>query len=266
MSKLTVEDFKNLNVAPFAEKVAEVTDLEFLTELEKQEKEGKNRVGVIDAINTRQGELYEKQADVPAPPKEYETEEEVLEKEDEVEGLGTKEEDVAEADASANASIEVEAKAEGEDKADLEGEDAIEKIKQIRLELDRIVQFSEGHFRVRAETHELVLKSKSWLGKLLHFEGAKSPYNVDVKTARDIPAIAERNEGREFDIARRAFGQKDVLPAILELREDLDKVAEEVASIQVTNGQASICVSQAWAYLIEAKFSLGMQLSELRIK
>lgn len=269
MSKLKAEDFKDLNVGPFAKKLNEVTDLEFLSELEQNEKIGKNRVTVIEAINIRQGVVL----DLATPAKgedgveetkedidlsddeqketvetgpgivygkvEYKGEEEVLQKEDEVE----------------------------KDGGALREESNVEKIRRVRLELDRILQYSEGHFRIDEGVNKSIFKSKAWLGKMLHCEGADNPYEVGkIKDAKEIPATAEKNEGTEFTIARRNFGMKNVLDAIQELRGDMDQVSEDIKGISTVNDESNACCVQAWVNICEAKFELGAQLSKMRIK
>lgn len=300
MSKLKAEDFKDLNVGPFAKKLNEVTDLEFLSELEQNEKIGKNRVTVIEAINIRQGvvldlatpakgedgvEVTNEEIDlsddeqhdssgekgdegengIPAPPIgdgmlsekpitegptgtpgtpgpkgiQYESEEEVLQKEDEVE----------------------------KDGGALREESNVEKIRRVRLELDRILQYSEGHFRIDEGVNKSIFRSKAWLGKMLHFEGADNPYEVGkIKDAKEIPATAEKNEGTEFTIARRNFGMKNVLDAIQELRGDMHQVSEDIKGISTVNDESNACCVQAWVNICEAKFELGAQLSKMRIK
>lgn len=304
MSKLNVEDFKNLNVSPFAKKVDEVDSLEFLSELEQIEKAGKNRVGVLEAINIRQGILYDlaKPAEgvtdsenpkeeidvegavdgtttsieatgngVPSPPVgdgllsegpigtpgtpgpkglEYKPEDEVLQKGDE------QEEEYAGNKTQEDILIEMDAENRSE-----------QKIKNIRLELDRILQFSEGHFRINEDVNDKIFKAKAWLGKLLHFEGVESPYEVGkIENATKIPATAEKNEGTDFVIARQKFGLKNVLDAVQELRTDLEESAEAVGKMYFDTTKSQICADQAWININEAKFELGKQLSKLRIK
>ena len=286
MSELKVEDFKDLNVSPFAEKVSKIEDLSFLDKLEVYEKETKDRVGVLDAINQRQGELYEANVgaelvkedrsdfpanvvvgdmgvtgfqgegvvgatmegvedgglvytgDGPVGDLDYQTEKEKLQTEDDKEEEYTKE------------------------------ESKTEKIKILRLELDLILQYAQGHFRVHENVDAPIFKAKAWLGKFLSFEGdRKNPYDVGkVETASAIPATAEKHDGTEFVIARRDFGNKNVLDAIQELRTKLDRTAEGLQDVEGESRLAKICLTQAWVNVCEAKFELGQQLSKLRIQ
>lgn len=330
MSKLTAKDFKNLTVSAYAEKLTQVDSLELLSELEQWEIQDKDRVGVKDAINQKQGELYDlakpspnlPDADADSPGEvvtgpgnpedlsgdeqqdiivgenaEGVTDAEVTEEKIDLSGdeqhdsSGEKGEEVEEGVPSPpvgdgllsegptgesgtpgpkgvqyKTEEEVlQKKDEEEEEEETEVEDKIAKIRRLRLRLDRILQFSEGHFRIDEDVNDKLFKAKAWLGLLLGFEGTKNPYEVGkIENTTQIPPTAEKNEGTEFVIARQKFGLKNVLDAVLELRQDLSEISSDLNSIVVDGREASVCRTQAWVNVCEAKFELGRQLSKLR--
>lgn len=281
MGTLTPQDFEGLTVPQYKEKLSQVSDLVLLKTLEAIEGgQEAPRKGVLSAINERQGELIGDQPEVIDASTEegFQRLHEVLESGDELEIKEThlNPEEIVKIfeDASATTSVDTQVllteeveEVEEVDEADVSSEDVAEVeslVKTLRLEVDEILQSCESHVGIDASPEEALFLAKCWLGKLLT-NISENPYDVEVKTVKDIPATAERNEGVDFQVRMRQFGNKNTLPAVLELRERLEVVAKELESLEINLGREfAICRANAWTKVREAKFQLGKTLSRLK--
>lgn len=147
----------------------------------------------------------------------------------------------------------------------------VDSIKEARLDLDRIYGYAQSHLSVGPNCESPLFKAKSWLGKMLGAVGEDNPYHVEggIKNPKDIPATTEKNDSTDFIIKCRRFSDKNSIPAIEELRKDLDVIAEKVdrdfeIDFDGYTRKAHICRTQAWINICEAKFELGRDLSSLR--
>lgn len=263
-----IAEFDGLTVKQYAEKLKGVTDLSLLSQLEEKEKEGESRKGVISAINEKQGELLDNQINEdPESSEDIEVKEEG-DKEEE----GTMEETpVKESDASEDLVGYSEQEVFKSQEQYKQG--AIDTVRDLRLELDRIGKFGERHVRISDKFETPVFLAKAWLGKLLGYMGEANPYQVEggIQNEKQIPPTAEVDHSMDFELKLRDFANKNSIPAIEHLRERLDKVAyiiNDIDPIELDLGERSrvahICRTNAWSNVLEARFFLEDDLSKIR--
>lgn len=159
-----------------------------------------------------------------------------------------------------------------------ENESLISSIREKRLLLDFLSLCAKSGIVHQYGGADEIYKSKMWLGKLLSFIGAQSPYANEkkIKTIQDIPPTAEQailSNNQELNEQFRAFQNLNPLDAILLLRERLQFIADSIENdLDLDNEKLSIsdqrlarvCKTNAWQYACEAKFDCGIALSKLR--
>lgn len=158
----------------------------------------------------------------------------------------------------------------------------IEKIKELRLEVDMLIQYAYTikSTKIVSETsvtpvpyieeatlaYRSLQMAKGWLGKVLNYLGKETPYAV-VSEVKDIPPTAEVYD-KPFDIP------SDTLIQLNDIREKIESEVEYVnflESAYIANaftgevdGEVVQCVRLAWQHLSEAKMWYGFCLGILR--
>lgn len=256
---MTVKDFEGLSIPKLTKKLQEVESVEFLSELEAWEKANEDRTGAKKAINERQGVLIDKQ--------------QVVRNESKIENSELGAEGSGEVSVEGNGEVEAEAKDidnGSEPKAGyvdqaLEAPAGIDHVKKCRETLYFLMSCAEHKRDIVDSVRESIFFSRAWLGVLIGEMGRKNPYDVEVKTKQDIPATADTGSSNHFKLEVRQFGLKNKLDAILWLRDQLNEVANDIREIEeAPNEEGQVAKMQAWVKIREAKFDLGLMLSELR--
>lgn len=166
----------------------------------------------------------------------------------------------------------VKAAAEEEEQEEEKVETTIDQTKRIRLELDKVDQLCKVRTLVPLGETKSVFKSKAWLGKLLAQLEADNPYAGEekIKTAKDIPATADKAEGNDFAKEKYNFGLLSPIDAVILLRATLGKIIQEIESIDLSKQEledgrlAAIAKTQSYIHACEARFDLGAVLASLR--
>ena len=150
---------------------------------------------------------------------------------------------------------------------------AVTKIRNLRLHIDGINQYSKVKTLSAYTREDSLFKAKCWLGKLLAELGTDSPYKDEskIKTIKDIPATAEDVKTKSnFNKKFFDFGNLSTLDAVLMLRSstadaiiDLDSIDMPVGSLK-NPYKASVAKAQTYIHLCEAKFELGFILSQIK--
>lgn len=137
-----------------------------------------------------------------------------------------------------------------------------DKVVALRIEIDKLAnQIDSGHGNVKL-AHTSVKLAKAWLGELLTKLGSETPY-TPANSVFTIPPTADvSNE------APKLYKSKlDCINAcrsrLIELIEEIDFFIADNEKNLTYQMQDIIMVSQD--KLIEAKFLLGFELSEMRI-
>lgn len=164
----------------------------------------------------------------------------------------------------------------GEDKSDdkdlLDPLGVIKKIKDIRVNIDRVYHLANKEFLTDSEIVSKIFTAKAWLGKLLASLKAENPYANEnrIKTRQDIPATADTYVVKDYQSEVFQFNLQNAIQKIIILRKELDGLIDLVQDIEFTKEivddirLASICKTQSYVSLSEAKFFLGKELSKLK--
>ena len=154
----------------------------------------------------------------------------------------------------------------------------IEHIKEIRKNADRMQKIILGNRNIfSASLNDSMNNGRAWLGQLLGAIGTQNPYNVEVKTAFDIPATTDVvKEDKEIAADVREFSLLGSLEATLEAREGISSIKKSIYSLIAacyengTNGyfkdavKVNVSITNAWSHYCEARFELGYKLAKLR--
>lgn len=254
MAELKKEDFKDLTVKEFTEKLKKIESIDFLNELSIAEQADDDRKGIYTAISDRMEELNE-----------AEKLNEVLGPESQPEGI------VGKAPEESS-----EKKMTEEEVSDLSKANFIELVKEKRLQLDKILEFAKAHNRIDISPDNSIFLAKAWLGKLLLAVGDETPYKKDeakeITNRSEIPATAETDTSSHFKAECLRFNLKDTFKAAIELRamlqeiiDWLDKTDVNVYDLGLNARNANICRTLAFIHASEAKFFLGVILSNQKI-
>jgi hypothetical protein len=251
MSKLSVEDFKDLTVKEIQVKLKEAKSIDFLQSLSVAEQAEGDRKTVYAAISDRMEEISEEEmSNLKAEEPE------------------SKNKQLTDSD------DESEYKAKSPEEA-LNREKFIEEVKEKRLALDRIFEFSKVHDRVDTSPDDSIFLAKAWLGKMLAALSVESPYKKDekkeIQSRADIPKTAEKDESTHFAAVCHRFKLLDTFKAAIELRADLQKVIDWIDTVDMKGFTAenprlaAIARTQAYIHACEAKYFLGVILSNQQV-
>lgn len=148
------------------------------------------------------------------------------------------------------------------------------KVKRLRLLLDEAMQYSSHTSGAKSLLYMSIFKSKSWLGKVLGELGQVNPYITEkrVASASQIPKTVDvfDNPKAIYD-----FNLKTELDKILDLRDLIADGVSKINTIKVTPEEKekvqdvrlfSIALTQSYVHMCEARFELGLKLSQIRNK
>ena len=100
----------------------------------------------------------------------------------------------------------------------------------------------------------------------------KKDEKKEIQSRADIPPIAEKDQSSHFRAECQRFNLQDTFKAAIELRSMLEEVIEWIDDVNVNeydlgdNGRnASICRTQAFIHASEAKFFLGVILTNQKV-
>ena len=262
MSKLIVEDFKNLTVKEFQVKLKESKSIDFLQSLSVAEQAEGDRKTVYAAISDRMEEISEAKA------------------KEEIANLKAEEPESKDKQLT-DSDDESEEEAKSPGMVGIEPEEAlnrkkfIEEVKEKRLALDRIFEFAKVHDRVDTSPDDSIFLAKAWLGKMLAALSVESPYSKDekkeIQSRADIPKTAEKDESTHFAAVCHRFKLLDTFKAAIELRADLQEVIDWIDTVDMKGFTAenprlaAIARTQAYTHACEAKYFLGVILSNQQV-
>lgn len=138
-------------------------------------------------------------------------------------------------------------------------------LRELRIEIDGTMQLV-GDLTGSRQTQiaeDALSMAKAWLGKLLGEIGEQSPYGNDYKTKEDIQPTADV----AVTVDSPYYDQMGYIEKVLHLRELIQDLAEEVKELSpaITDSrEKSICRTNAWNYLSEAKMHLGFELQRIK--
>jgi hypothetical protein len=258
MSKLIVEDFKDLTVKEFQVKLKEAKSIDFLHSLSVAEQAEGDRKTVYAAISDRMEEIHEEEmSNLKA--EEPESKDKQL----------TDSDDESEEEAKSPGIVNI-----GPEEA-LNRKKFIEEVKEKRLALDRIFEFAKVHDRVDTSPDDSIFLAKAWLGKMLAALSVESPYKKDekkeIQSRADIPKTAEKDESTHFAAVCHRFKLLDTFKAAIELRADLQEVIDWIDTVDMKGFTAenprlaAIARTQAYIHACEAKYFLGVILSNQQV-
>jgi hypothetical protein len=228
--KKKVEEIQDENLDEFEESVAKLDSIEKLEKLREIETRDDHRKGAYKIIDARIAEIRAEKAEEVGKEigKEFEKIGEVL-----AEGLE-------------------------------ESKNVVPKINEIRERLSGVSQKCDCHFRIDSNSKNSLVMAKAWLGVLAGAHGENNPYDVEVKTASDIPAEAQRKDGSHFKMELQQFGLMNVLDAVLAVREELAEIISDIESIPAINVKALAAKNNAFTHAQEARFHMGLTLASLK--
>tara|TARA_R110000772_G_scaffold19922_2_gene55372 strand:- start:10469 stop:11341 length:873 start_codon:yes stop_codon:yes gene_type:complete len=154
----------------------------------------------------------------------------------------------------------------------------VEHIKEIRKNADRMQKIILGNRNIFSPSlNDSMNNGRAWLGKLLGSIGTKNPYNVDVKTAFDIPPATDVvKKDKEIAADIREFSLLSPLEAVLEAREGISSLCKSIDQLSAMcvpgyqnnffkdNRHVAICITNSWSNYCEVNFELGYKLGKLR--
>lgn len=154
-----------------------------------------------------------------------------------------------------------------------EKESTVNIVKKIRTGIDRVHTLCSKEFMPESEVTTAIFFGKSWLGKLLSFLDNSNPYaNEDkIKNRKEIPATADTYSKKELESVIFQFNLKNRLDKVILIRKELQSLIDAVQSINIKKEEvsdvrlSSICKTNAYTKLSEAKFLLGNELAKLKI-
>lgn len=120
-----------------------------------------------------------------------------------------------------------------------------------------------------SKTHESLLLSKAWLGKLLGELGQETPYQNEGKRkeVKDIEPTSDTAKNLTVNIDG-GWEEINYIEKVDWLRQEISKVVEEIKNITLKPDQAtreiSITRTNSYNYICEARFFLGFELERLR--
>jgi|GEM_PF-5703906 len=265
MSKLSVEDFKDLTVKEFQVKLKEAKSIDFLQSLSVAEQAEGDRKTVYAAISDRMEEISEAEAKEEMANLKADSSSEPESKDKQL----TDSDDESEEEAKSPGIVNI-----GPEEA-LNREKFIEEVKEKRLALDRIFEFAKVHDRVDTSPDDSIFLAKAWLGKMLAALSVESPYKKDekkeIQSRADIPKTAEKDESTHFAAVCHRFKLLDTFKAAIELRADLQEVIDWIDTVDMKGFTAenprlaAIARTQAYIHACEAKYFLGVILSNQQV-
>lgn len=145
-----------------------------------------------------------------------------------------------------------------------------DRVLDLRLILDKGLQFSEHTSGKKSLLYMSLFKSKAWLGKVLGEFGEANPYITEkpITAAVEIPKTADvfYDPKAIYD-----FNLKSELERVLKLRDIIGDSIKLLDLIKLQNvdevkdvRKYSIAMTQSYVHMCEARFELGFKLSQIR--
>ena len=155
-----------------------------------------------------------------------------------------------------------------------------EQLKQLRLDLDGLAQLVTRHRTKSIQENNICLPlfevakslylAKAWAGKLLGELGGTSPYQNDGKR-KDVADI-EPTDAKQVLTFPQPWKPLTHIEKLDWLRQAIQEKTDTVQQIDgdrtsrlvLNTREQSICRTQIWTHLVEARLHLGFELERLR--